>query len=319
MNNAPLISIIMPCFNAERFLPDAVRSVMEQRWPSLELIIIDDGSTDGSLAVAEALSKRYDDIHLLTQTNRGPYPARNKGLAHARGRFVAFLDADDYWHPDFLRLLHQKLESDALDIAYCGWQNVVENGENGPEYVPPAYEQEENRILRFLKGCPWPIHAALVRKEKIDEIGGFSTRYFSAMDYDFWLKLATVTQKIGLVPRVLAYYRWHDAGQISSVKWRQVLHAWSVRREFVQAHPDLITGVSEKELDEIVNGYLRDQAYDAFWKRDLTSAQKLFRTMARHGVWRVNDLKYLVPALLPNGIFHSLVSRADRQDTRTGK
>jgi len=216
------------------------------------------------------------------------------------------LDADDYWSEDCLEKLHSALVSANADVSYCGWQNIVENGQDGPRYVPPAYEQG-NIHEAFLNGCPWPIHAALTRKSVVDKVGGFSERRFSAMDYDFWIRISAVTQNIVLVPEVLAFYRWHQHGQISSVKWRQVLDAWQVRKDFVAQNPSLFSHLSLSSLTVLITSPVLKQAIEAFWKRDLVSAQKLFRAILLTSCWQTSDLKYLLPALLPLGLYRQVV------------
>ena len=227
-------------------------------------------------------------------------------LQNAQGEFIAFLDADDYWTSDCLEKLYHALIEANADLSYCGWQNVVANGKDGPPYVPPTYENGDI-FEYFLKGCPWPIHAALTRRNIVDKVGGFSTRCFSAMDYDFWIRISAFTQNIVRIPEVLAFYRWHNHGQISSVKWRQVLDAWRVKKDFVAQNSLLIKHLSVSIIDELVNSYVMKQAREAFWKRDLISAQKLFRSALASGCWQPRDLKYLMPALLPLSIYRGLV------------
>ncbi|MDV7400656.1 glycosyltransferase family A protein, partial [Arthrospira platensis SPKY1] len=115
-----------------------------------------DGSTDRS---QEILHSYGDRIKRLSQTNQGPYPARNHGLAHAAGEYVAFLDADDWWNLDCLEKLHAALASHPeCALAYCGWQHVGLPGGRGAPHVPPDFELED-KAARFLRGAaPWPIH-----------------------------------------------------------------------------------------------------------------------------------------------------------------
>jgi len=303
----PLISIIMPCYNAEAYIEQTVINVFEQTYGNIELIVVDDGSTDNSPALLTKFPQNYPSLTILHQPNKGPYPARNLALQHAKGEYIALLDADDYWSADCLEKLHSALVSANADVSYCGWQNIVENGQDGPRYVPPAYEQG-NIHETFLTGCPWPIHAALTRKSIVDQVGGFSERRFSAMDYDFWIRISAVTQNIVLVPEVLAFYRWHQHGQISGVKWRQVLDAWQVRKDFVTQNPSLFNQLQPSSLTELINGPVLKQAIEAFWKRDLLSAQKLFRAILLTSYWQIRDLKYLLPAaLLPLGLYRQVV------------
>jgi len=229
---------------------------------------------------------------------------------------VAFLDADDYWAEDCLGRLREALVEQEADLAYCGWQNVGEGAPGGQPHVPVAYE-EGDLIGRFLQGCPWPIHAALARRTLVRAVGGFSERYRTSMDYDFWLRIAAVNPKLTRVAQVLAYYRWHDQGQISAVRWEQVLHSWYVRREFAQRHPALLGHLERRELRGKIHGFLRDSAYAAYWKRDLRSAQRLFRSVWISGYWSTRDLRYLLPALLPARVYRALVTGRDQRARAT--
>ena len=303
----------MPCFNAVAFVEQAMHSALEQDYGNVELIVVDDGSTDGSREVlARVASQNGDRVAVVHQSNKGPYPARNAGLKRARGTLIAFLDADDYWTKDCLRKLSDVLESGAADVAYCGWQNVGEGAPGRQPYLPPQYEAGDV-VAAFLKSCPWPIHAALVRKAVIDGVGGFSTRRFTSMDYDLWLRILATSRKIARVPEVLAFYRWHGPGQISALKWRQVLDAWQVRRDFVGKHPQLVAHLDRDTLDELVDGSLLKAGYAAYWKRDLISAQRLFRRVLGRGHWRLKDARFLLPSLLPGGLYRRLVAIADRR------
>ena len=303
----PLISVIMPCYNSAAYLEQAVTSVFNQSFRAIELIVIDDGSTDNSLQLLSTLQEKHQQLRVLIQPNMGPYPARNRGLEQARGEYIAFLDSDDYWAEDCLEKLHAGLILSGADLSYCGWQNIMEEGNNGNPHVPLPYEKED-LVQRFLQGCPWPIHAALVKKSVVTQVQGFGTNHFTSMDYDFWLRISTVTQNIKLVPEVLAFYRWHDKGQISSIKWRQVLDAWSVRKDFLLTNPQLTDHLSKKTIDNLLNAHLRQQAYDAFWKRDLISAQKLFRAILKKNSCRKSDAKYIALSLLPLTLMKLLIN-----------
>lgn len=314
MNEAPpLISVIMPCFNAAPYVEEAVRSVLDQTYPGVELIVVDDGSTDKSPEIVARLSGEYAGrLTQVAQDNAGPYAARNHGLRLAKGEFVAFLDADDWWSRDCLeKLLAAVHEDPACALAYCGWQNVGREGGAGAPYVPPDYELED-KAARFLRAAaPWPIHAALVRRSVMDEVGGFDLDLPTCMDYDLWLRIA-VARPIRLVPEVLAFYRHHQSGQITSTQWRQARNTWLVKRKFLRQHPDLVSHLSRTQLRDLVDGALLRRGYDNFWKRDLVSAQRIFRMSLAKGGWRAKDLVYLLPALLPEPLYQKLVKSRDR-------
>lgn len=305
-----LISVVMPCYNAAPYVGEAIGSVLRQTYPRVELIVVDDGSTDGSDAIVERLAADNPGrISVLHQTNSGPYAARNRGLGHARGNFVAFLDADDFWDAGALMKLHDALTAKLADIAYCGWQNVGEGVVSAP-YVPPAYERQD-AVADFVRSCPWPIHGAVLRRSVIERLGGFSVRRFSSMDYDLWLRTLALTRNIVRVPEVLAFYRWHGAGQVSAVKWRQVLDALAAQRDFIAANPQLVAHLSAAYLHDVTEGQVLRQAYRAFWKRDLLSAQKLFRHAAWSRACGLRDLRYVLCALLPMPVYRRLVAAVD--------
>ena len=313
-----LLSVIMPCYNAKAFVEFAVRSALGQRRVNVELIVVDDGSTDGSRDILARLATEHPSrMTVLHQQNKGPYPARNLGLAHARGSHIAFLDADDYWADDCLAKLLRVLESANADVVYCGWQNVGDSAPGKEPYVPPDYGSQD-AIASFLRGCPWPIHAALSTRRTLERISGFSERMFSSMDYDLWLRTIAVTRNIVRLPEVLAFYRWHDHGQISSVKWRQVLDAWQVRRDFARDNPGLIAHLAPDTRQELLDGALLKAGYAAYWKRDLVSARRLFRKAVFLGFWRMRDAKYVLPSLLPEFAYRRLIESVDRKKPVVG-
>lgn len=312
-----LVSVIMPCYNAASFIEQSVMSIIDQIYPKVELIVVDDGSTDSSFEIVNRLASTYPSkIKPLRQNQEGPYPARNHGLIHASGEFIAFLDADDWWREDFLAKLHTALmENRNAALAYCGWQNTGLEGGRGEPYVPPDYEKED-KAERFLRAAsPWPIHAALVRRHVIDEVGGFQTYLPTCMDYDFWLRIG-MAHPVVLVPEVMAFYRHHQEGQIISKQWRQAKNVWNVKKTFARQCPQLLTGLGDEKLQSLIDGGLLRRGYDNYWRRDLVSAQRIFRLSLRTGGWRLKDLRYLLPALLPEKLYQSLINLAEHNKTR---
>ena len=308
-----LISVIMPCFNAAPYLRQAAGSALSQSYRNVELILVDDGSTDDSPAIARELAALHPDRITLLRCNReGPYPARNRGLAHARGEWVAFLDADDYWSTDFLDKLHGALVQSGAALAYCGWQNVGAADRTNDPYVPPDYEQGDKLEMFLRAASPWPIHAALVRKSVIDDVHGFDTSLATCMDYDLWLRIGA-TLRIVRVPEVLAYYRFHAGGQITSKQWRQAENVWLVKKKFAAASPQLVARLPRQRLRELIDGALLRRGYDCYWRRDLVSARRIFRKSLQAGGWTLKDLRYLLPALLPEKSYVGLISRSDRR------
>lgn len=303
------ISVIMPCFNAEKYLHDAISSVFAQTYQDVELVVVDDGSTDRSRDILRCYGDR---ILLIEESNKGPYPARNRGIEASSGEFIAFLDADDYWEPDCLHELHEALRDNDAALAYCGWQNVGTTHKRGEPYIPPDYELGDKAEQFLRSASPWPIHAALTRRAVLEEVGGFDERWATCMDYDLWLRIG-LRYPIKRVPRVLAYYRHHDQGQITSTAWRQARNVWLIKRRFVRTYPQCVSHFSRRKLRQLLHGALLRRGYEAYWRRELVSAQRIFRLVLGVAYWRPKDLKYLLPALLPRPMYQALVQSLDHR------
>lgn len=309
------ITVVMPSFNAAATLGTSMRCVLEQTHANTELIVVDDGSTDDSLRIVEDIARAFPGrVQLLKQDHKGAYPARNLALRAARGDCVAFLDADDTWTPDCLERLRNALVDADADLAYCGWQNTGPAARNTDPFVPPAYEAGD-LYAEALRSCPWPIHAALVRREAVAAVGGFSERMFTSMDFDFWLRILAYTTRIVRVPRVMAFYYWHGR-QISTDRSRQVLDAVQVRKDFVASHPVCVAHLDARRLRELTDGQLLKMAYRAYWSRDLATAQRLLRAAQAAGVCGWRDLPYMLLARLPLRLFSALVGWRDRKPSR---
>lgn len=302
-----LISVIMPCYNAEAYLEEAVASVMGQTYPKVELILIDDGSTDRSIEIAERLTNAQSNrITLFRQANLGPYPARNLGLQYARGEFIAFLDADDWWDSTCLAQLHSALTNSAAMVAYCGWQNVGSSERSNEPFIPKDYETAHKLELLLMGGSPWPIHAALARRSAIQEIGGFRVDLTTSLDFELWIRLAAENTLIR-VPQTLAFYRFHGGGQISSQPWRQAINGWLIKKRFLKEHKDLARALPKARIVELVDRTLFLKGMDAYWRGDFTASWHIFRQAMRTLGWKGSDFKYLVLALLPKQTYVKLV------------
>ncbi|MGK2953772.1 MAG: glycosyltransferase family 2 protein [Thiobacillus sp.] len=301
-----LISVVMPCHNAAPYVDAAVQSVLRQSHPHVELVVVDDASTDGSTEILQGLAAQHPGrITLLYQIRSGPFAARNLALAHAHGNQIAFLDADDSWHPDALRKLHDALQAVPADIAYCGWQDIGVAATDPHPKIPPILDANE-AVLHFLEQPPWPINSVLIQRLLIDELRGFSERAPTAMDHDLWLRMLARQPRLVRVPEVLAYHRSHPS-RTRIPRWRQVFDAVAVRRDFAQHHPERVTRVTPARLNEIIYDPLLREAYRCHWRNDTESARRLFRRAFRKADWKAGDLKHLIASLLPAPLYRNLV------------
>ncbi len=303
----PLVSVVIPCFNGERFLAAAIDSALSQDYTAMEVIVVDDGSTDGSHRIMESYASR---IAVVRQTNGGPSAARNSGIRLSQGSYVAFLDADDYWRVDFVSKMVAALRRSNAAIAYCGWQNIGLPGPRGQPFVPPDYETDDQKILLLLSGVRWPMHAAMVQRQVVERIGGFDTRWPSCEDFAFWLCTAT-SQRLVRVPEVLAYYRHHGGLQLTNNRVQVALNHWLVQMDFLRQYPDIWEALGTETVRRITSGSLLARGYRCFWDRDLESAQKIFRFVMRTGYGSFQDWKYTLPAVLPLTLYRRLVGWFD--------
>ena len=198
--NGPLISCIVPAFNGERYLRQTLDSILAQGYQHIEIIVADDGSTDGTAAVAATYGSQ---VHYVWQPNKGPAAARNLGLDAARGDFVAFLDQDDLWHPDKLTrqfaLFESRPQIDAcVTHVRLFWDEAL------------RLEEERFRGHRLMSELPGYITGTLLARRRLfDTVGPFDAdlRYGDAMGW--FLRVAEHGAIVELLPDVLLYHRMH--------------------------------------------------------------------------------------------------------------
>jgi glycosyltransferase involved in cell wall biosynthesis len=302
-----LITVVMPCYNTAPYVEEAIESVLGQSYPHVELVMVDDGSTDGSTDILQRLAAAHSERITLTYQNRaGPYGARNLALAHAHGNFIAFLDADDTWHPDALRLMHDALQAETADLAYCGWQTIGVASTDPHPRIPPVFDAGE-AIGHLMAHSPWPINSVLIRRHLIDELRGFSERAPTAMDLDLWLNMLAHQPKLVRVPDVLAYYRRYPRGTAHIPHWRRVFDSVTVRQDFARHHPEFVAHLTPDRLYALIYDPLLLEAYRSHWRNDTESARRLFRRAFRKADWKAGDLKHLIASLLPSPIYRNLV------------
>jgi len=155
----PLISVIVPVYNGQDYLEDCILSIENQTYEDLEIIIINDGSTDGTGAVCVKLKEKYDNIYVITMEDEGVSAARNAGIDMAKGGFITFVDADDRLRPKMLQVLYDSILQTGSDIAGCGFQTYKEEGEWQELLLnryrirePVTYEPAEYLKQEILKG-----------------------------------------------------------------------------------------------------------------------------------------------------------------------
>lgn len=203
------VSVVIPAFNAERFLAGAIQSALSQSVPPLEIIVVDDGSTDRTAEVAERFGP---PVRCARQENGGPSAARNRGIREARGEFIAFLDADDRWLPVHLaeatRVLvaypHLRWFAAAYETETVDRARVIRRVYTGP-LVEEAYFEDSFRAMALYRiGCT---DVMVVRRDVLLEVGGFCEAFSHGEDRDLWFRIALRYPQIGYSRVPAAVYR----------------------------------------------------------------------------------------------------------------
>jgi glycosyltransferase involved in cell wall biosynthesis len=210
----PEVSVVIPAYNAERTLGEALASVTAQTLGDLEVIVVDDGSTDATAEIARNAGDGR--VRALTVANGGVARARNRGMHEARGELVAFLDADDVWKPAKLErqlaVLHARGE-----VGMCVTAAVRIDAE-GRHIAPMRTREYDDQCAALLLhsmvlGC---ISSGVVRRSLALGVGGFDPRFSQSADWDFWLRLSLVT-RIAPVAEPLVLYRTYDGNMSNDV------------------------------------------------------------------------------------------------------
>jgi glycosyltransferase involved in cell wall biosynthesis len=202
----PLVSVVIPNHNYARFLPEALDSVLKQTYPEIEILVVDDGSTDDSLDV---LRRYHGRMRLFRQPNSGVSRARNLGIRESRGELVAFLDSDDAWLPEKLAKQVDLFESRALGMVYTGLRFVGEDGSARGQTTDglSGWVLRELALLQT-PGVPASGSSAVIRRECFDVAGLFDDALSTSADWDLWRRIAC-RYEIGMVREPLVSYRLH--------------------------------------------------------------------------------------------------------------
>jgi len=272
MTESDFVTVVIPCYNQAKFLSEAIESVQQQTHPRWEVIVVDDGSTDDTAAVAA----RYEGVRLLRQANRGLSGARNSGMAAARGAYMVFLDADDRLLPRALEHgLRCLAEHPEAALTY-GKYLIVYDNRTQPSHWWPGVEQDY--YMHLLKVNYIGMHAAVVyRREVFEAVGGFDERLAACEDYDLYFRVAR-RFPVCCHTEFVAEYRQHGSNmtQNCALMLKSAMDVLNSQREYVRGNPRyeqaLQDGVrfwrglyGEGLLEDVINNFRqRDD-----WRRTL--------------------------------------------------
>lgn len=228
-DNAPAVSIIMPAYNAERYVEAAIRSVMSQTLANWELIVVDDCSTDGTLEIVRRLAQ--DDARIAVVTNEenlGVAQTRNKAIDLARGEYVALLDSDDIWFSEKLEKQLCLARTQGADIVYCSYALVGETGERVcDDFIVAERTDFETTLTISSISCS----TALLARKVVEE-HRFTSDYYHE-DYVYWLDLLAAGYQAHGAAEVLAAYRIGNESRASN-KIQSAYKRWRVYRDHLK-------------------------------------------------------------------------------------
>ena len=197
-----MVSCVVPVFNGERYVREALESIHKQTYAPLEIIVVDDGSTDNTGKVIEGLDF---SIHYVKQDNSGPAATRNHGIRLAQGDFVAFLDADDLWHPEKLTKQMAEFQANSqLEICVTHLSHFVDS-----DFGKKDIHYEGQRRLYNIPG--YTTQTLLTRRTTFDKVGMFDHTFRNADANDWFVRAADMGASMELLPEVLVYRRLHSS------------------------------------------------------------------------------------------------------------
>lgn len=280
----PAVSVIVPVYNVAPYLAEALESILAQTFTDYEIVIVNDGSTDGSLPIAERYRARHpQQITLISHENRGLAGARNTALRAAQGEFLALLDSDDGWFPTFLEDQLRILTA-RPDVAIVTG-NAFERG--GPRDGEPARPYPDSRpapdLLEILRDERAVFIMTVFRRQVVDRIGGFDERFRTNEDYDFWIRAAHAGFRFARNDKPLGFYRVH-ASSLSASDLRMNAGILRVCRKALElCGPDTAAGqILQQQMARFELTRLAAEAREALDRGDAAAAADAIEALRAH-------------------------------------
>lgn len=219
MHNRPRVSAIIAAYNSAPFLRDAIESVLGQTRPVDEIVLMDDGSTDATPAIAS----EYPQIRYITQANQGPSAARNRAVAETTGDLIAFLDGDDAWLPDKTERQLACFARDP-DVALVSGDKIWWDVATGKRHRSGPSERQRSRVKHeiFFHNYVGNCSLTMVRRDIFNQVGGFDTNQQWGEDWELWIRIIE-RAKAAFVPEPVALYRCHPDNQTNTGKHAKAL------------------------------------------------------------------------------------------------
>lgn len=315
----PLVSVIVPTYNCAAFVADALDSVLSQDYSPIEVIVVDDGSTDGT---RDVLARYGERIKVFQQQNGGPAAARNLAVSKSKGEYLAFLDGDDLWLPGKLtaQMAYIAAHPDA-HVVYGEW--MVWHPDADSRYAPLSTPSprddfaldEENsgwayaRLISY--DCILHIIATVIHRSVFDRVNGFDESFRTGSDYDFWVRVSR-HYPITKLRRMVAVYRQNAASVTYTV--RRENNGYRLLKRAVDTwglHDEAGNLADRRAVQRRLSDLAFMHGYRHFWHGDPRVALTSLWQASRHNPWRFKAYAYVGLAALKSSL--TLVQR--RQST----
>ncbi|MDP4088145.1 MAG: glycosyltransferase family 2 protein [Bacillota bacterium] len=222
-----LVSVVIPAYNCEKYIKETLYSVINQSYKNIEVLVIDDGSKDNTGEAVKELMREDNRIRYLHKDNEGVSKARNMGIIEAKGQYIAFLDSDDLWNKEKLRLQMDRITETDADACYCGYTNWYED--SGLKVNSPIKYSEGNIIFKYLKIETWPQTSTwLIKKDLLMRHSlQFTPGCSWGEDFEFFAKVISLG-KVAAASGFLTLYRIRNTGALSnfSLNYLKELDVW---------------------------------------------------------------------------------------------
>lgn len=222
MTDSPLVSVVMPAYNARRYVAEAIDSVLAQNFADFEFLIIDDGSTDGTGDLLQDYSGRDRRIRVINQPNSGVGAALNRGIEQSRGRYIARMDSDDACMPDRFEKQVDYLNRNP-DCVLVGCRVLMIDQDGCPLFEMESVQTTHEQIDRLLMEARWSIvhPSVMMQTNVVRKVGGYNNDLVPVEDHDLFLRLAEVG-KLANLPEILLKYRKHPMNSVRVLADRRV-------------------------------------------------------------------------------------------------
>jgi len=303
-NRIATVSVVIPAFNAAEFLPETIQSVLRQTKPPLEVIVIDDGSEDGTPEVMRDFLGR---VTYLRKPREGPAAARNFGIQHAHGEWIALLDADDLWLPERLERQLAVASRSGADLVFCDAATLA--GGDTPSTTRFTQYRLKNRFeteapngvlrnpfkLLFAAGCYILPSTVLVRKKTLLEAGLFDEKFYCNEDMDLWMRLA-LQCRFAVVNEPLVLRRIHGKN-ISDDPWAVVTGELKVCESLERRRPSTVNADWPALLRKKKADLYRQKASLHLLRNELAHARKSWADSLRLSIAPVIALYWIISFL----------------------